>query len=63
MGEINLQNPLERLPELETEHLILRKINKQDIQDIYYYGSNPNVSQRVSWETHQSIADSKGQIK
>ena len=57
MGEINLQHLLEKLPKLETEHLILRKINKGDIQEIFYYGSNPTVSQKVSWETHNTEAD------
>lgn len=50
---------LEKLPTLETEHLILRKINKDDIKDIFYYGSNPTVSQKVSWETHITEADTE----
>lgn len=54
-----LKRILERLPNLETENLILRKINKQDIEDIFYYGSNPKVSQRVSWVTHKSKADTE----
>lgn len=52
-----------KIPELETERLMLRKINENDLQAIYRYGSNPNVSQHVSWETHQSIEDTKGFVK
>ncbi|TMU83635.1 GNAT family N-acetyltransferase [Bacillus sp. BHET2] len=47
------------LSKLETKHLTLRKINRQDIEDIFYYGSNPNVSKRVSWETHKSKEDTE----
>jgi [ribosomal protein S5]-alanine N-acetyltransferase len=54
-----LKNILKRLPILETERLILRKINKEDIQDIFTYGSNPKVSQRVSWDTHRSKEDTE----
>lgn len=54
-----MQNVLERLPKLETEHLILRKINKEDTHDIYHYGFNPKVSQRVSGKTHESKSDTE----
>ena len=45
------------LPNLETHHFSLRKINEEDIPAIFDYGSNPNVSKQVSWETHQTTAD------
>ncbi|MCA0993342.1 GNAT family N-acetyltransferase [Alkalihalobacillus hwajinpoensis] len=47
------------LPNLETEHFYLRKINTDDIPAIFDYGSNPNVSKQVSWETHQTVADTR----
>lgn len=47
------------LPNLETEHFNLRKINENDIAAIFNYGSNPNVSKQVSWETHQTVADTR----
>ncbi|SDZ86138.1 ribosomal-protein-alanine N-acetyltransferase [Thalassobacillus cyri] len=50
---------MEQLPELETKRLILRKISLNDIEDIFAYGSNANVSQYVSWETHQSLEDAR----
>ena len=61
--KIDLQNILERIPTLETERLILRKISKKDLQDIFTYGSNPKVSQRVSWETHKSKVDTENFIE
>ncbi|MGE6204531.1 GNAT family N-acetyltransferase [Guptibacillus hwajinpoensis] len=51
------------LPHLETEHFNLRKIHEHDIPAIFEYGSNPNVSEHVSWETHQSIEDTRGFVE
>jgi [ribosomal protein S5]-alanine N-acetyltransferase len=46
------------LPTLETERLILRKITLNDVQDVFNYASEPDVSRFVPWEAHQSIEDS-----
>ncbi len=47
------------LPELETERLILRRITENDLHDMNEYGGCKEVSQFVSWETHQSLEDTK----
>ena len=47
------------LPVLETERLTLRKITMADIDDIYEYGSDLQVSKYVGWPTHESIQDTK----
>jgi ribosomal-protein-alanine N-acetyltransferase len=47
------------LPTLETEHLILRKLRTEDLGDMHIYGSNDEVSKFVSWNTHQSLSDTK----
>lgn len=47
------------LPVLETERLLLRKITREDTEDIYSYGSNEAVSKYVTWNTHGSIPDTK----
>ena len=47
------------LPQLETDRLILRKLKKEDVSDIYEYGSNDQVSQYTTWPTHQTLADSQ----
>jgi [ribosomal protein S5]-alanine N-acetyltransferase len=52
-----LNSIMKGLPNLETEHFNLRKINENDIAAIFNYGSNPNVSKQVSWETHETVAD------
>ena len=48
---------LAELPTLETERLLLRKITLADIDDIYAYASDPEVSKFMPWEAHQSQAD------
>lgn len=47
------------LPILETERLILRKVTEQDIQDIYAYSSIEEVARYVTWDRHQTIADTE----
>ncbi|NLM52496.1 MAG: GNAT family N-acetyltransferase [Firmicutes bacterium] len=49
-------------PQLETERLILRKLTLQDADDIFAYGSDPEVSRFMTWETHQSIEETKSFI-
>ncbi|KHF38890.1 GNAT family N-acetyltransferase [Halalkalibacter okhensis] len=47
------------LPTLETERLFLRKIKTDDLEDMFIYGSNANVTKCVTWNTHQTRADTK----
>ena len=46
-------------PPLETERLLLRRINDGDLNEIYQYASNEKVTQYVLWETHESLEDTK----
>lgn len=56
---MNIEKIYSDLPILETERLILRKITKEDIEDMYLYGSDEEVSKYVTWNTHETIADTK----
>jgi [ribosomal protein S5]-alanine N-acetyltransferase len=47
------------LPFFETERLILRKIKIDDVEDMFVYGSDPEVSRYVTWNQHQSISDTQ----
>ncbi|MEW9500756.1 GNAT family N-acetyltransferase [Jeotgalibacillus marinus] len=47
------------LPVLETERLILRKITFEDVEAMYSYGSNEDVSKYVTWNTHKTLSDTK----
>ncbi|GHI00674.1 GNAT family N-acetyltransferase [Neobacillus kokaensis] len=47
------------LPTLETERLILRKITLGDVDDLYEYCSNEEVSKYVTWDKHKWPSDTK----
>jgi [ribosomal protein S5]-alanine N-acetyltransferase len=47
------------LPTIETDRLILRKITLADVEEMYSYGSNEEVSKYVTWETHKTLSDTK----
>lgn len=51
------------LPILDTERLILRKVTLEDVEDMYLYGSNEEVSKYVTWNTHKTLADTKDFVK
>lgn len=51
------------LPILETERLILRKLTMNDLEDIYSYASNEEVSKYVTWETHRTLTDTTNFIE
>lgn len=60
---MNIEKIYSDLPILETERLILRKVTKEDIEDMYLYGSDEEVSKYVTWNTHETIADTKGFVE
>ncbi len=41
-----------RIPTLNTERLVLRKITMSDLDDIYEYASDPEVSKYLLWRPH-----------
>ena len=43
------------LPRIETKRCILRKFTKNDIDDLYEYASDNEVTQFLSWDTYKSI--------
>ena len=47
------------LPTLETERLILRRITLDDVDDMFLYGSNEEVSKYVTWNTHKTLSETK----
>jgi ribosomal-protein-alanine N-acetyltransferase len=51
------------LPALETERLILRKMTLNDVEAVFAYASDPEVSRYTLWETHRSIEDSRAFLK
>ena len=47
------------LPAIETERLLLRKLEMEDAEDIFEWVSDPQVTAYLFWRTHQSIEDSR----
>ena len=52
-----------KMPKIETERLILRKIIFEDAQDIFEYAQVPEVTEFLVWDPHQTIQDSIDFIK
>ncbi|MFI5262970.1 MAG: GNAT family N-acetyltransferase [Candidatus Kapaibacterium sp.] len=50
---------LSELPTIITERLVLRPLTMADDEAIYAYGSDPEVSRYVSFDTHRSIEDAR----
>lgn len=48
------------IPSIQTERLILRKLVKEDGEDMFKYASEPAVSRFMPWEAHKTIEDTKG---
>ncbi|RJE90515.1 N-acetyltransferase [Paenibacillus sp. 1011MAR3C5] len=51
------------MPRLETERTILRKISLEDAADMFEYCSDDEVSQYTTWNSHQSIEDTRAFIQ
>lgn len=49
-------------PELETDRLILRRLVSEDAEDIFAYASDDEVTPYMTWDTHQTVDDSRGFI-
>jgi [ribosomal protein S5]-alanine N-acetyltransferase len=56
---MEVETTFNNLPILETERLLLRKITLEDVDDMYSYASNKEVSKYVTWETHHTLYDTK----
>lgn len=48
-----------KVPELETERLLLRMWNKRDAAELYAYAKNPNVGPNAGWKPHESVRESR----
>lgn len=56
-------NSIKEVPRLESDRLILRELCEDDIEDIFEYASDPEVSTYLPWNTHKSIDESKDFLK
>jgi len=48
-----------RLPQLETQDLVLRKPCRKDAKDIFRYASDEEVARYVLWDPHRSVSETR----
>lgn len=60
---MNIEDIYSNFPILETERLLLRKVTLHDIDEIFYYGSNDEVTKYLIWDTHNTLEDTKSFIE
>ena len=63
MNEQHLWTLILRMPRLEGERVILRKLTPRDAGDVYEYSSNPEITKYLSWSEHESVAYTKKYLK
>ncbi len=51
------------MPPLETDRLVLRRLEMNDAQDIFDYGRDPEVARHVLWEPYESVSECRGYIR
>ena len=50
-------------PTLKTERLVLRKLTKKDVYDVFAYASREEVSRYLLWRPHRNIDESARYLK
>ena len=48
---------------LRTDRLVLRKLTRRDVEDVYAYCSDPEVSKYLLWSPHRSIKDTRQYLR
>jgi [ribosomal protein S5]-alanine N-acetyltransferase len=52
-----------KLPALNTQRLLLRRLTLKDSRDMFRYASDPLVSRHVLWDVHETIGTSRDFIR
>jgi RimJ/RimL family protein N-acetyltransferase len=52
-----------RTNRIETERLVLRNVVASDLNDFFFFASNPDVGPRAGWNPHKSIEESRGLLQ
>lgn len=50
---------IKRVPQLETERLILRMWTKKDAPELFAYASDPDVGPNAGWKPHANVGESR----
>ncbi len=52
-----------KIPTIDTKRLTLRRIDISDLEDIYLYSSDPEVTRYLLWDVHPNIQHTRRYIK
>ncbi|MBQ3063231.1 MAG: GNAT family N-acetyltransferase [Clostridia bacterium] len=63
MKKENLYRIFSRMPQLESEHLILRQIRVSDAPDMYEYACDPEVTRYLLWSPHKDISHTRDYLE
>ena len=63
MIESHINRLIRQMPTLETDRLILRRLTKNDAEDMYEYSSDPEVPRYLTWTPHEDIYYTRKYIK
>jgi ribosomal-protein-alanine N-acetyltransferase len=51
------------LPRLETTHLILRTVTMGDLEDMFAYSSDEEVTRFLRWGAHRALEETESYIR
>lgn len=60
---IHVQDVYQNLPRLETDRLVLRKLALDDLEDVYAYSSDEQVTRYLRWGPHASLEQTESYIR
>lgn len=58
-NEMKKDEEIKQMQELYTERLVLRKVNLNDVEDMFEYTKNPLSCEYLRWEPHTDIKQSE----
>ncbi|MBQ3080487.1 MAG: GNAT family N-acetyltransferase [Clostridia bacterium] len=53
----------DQMPRIETDRLVLRKLEMRDAPDMFEYSRDPLVAKHVLWDAQTSVSESRGYIR
>lgn len=59
MDAAALQDTIRNFPDLRTPRLLLRRLRMEDLDDIFAYASDPQMTPFVFWEPHRTTEDTR----
>lgn len=61
--KLSIQDLFVPYPRLDTNRLILREVEKNDVDDIHAYASDPILTTHLTWDAHRTLRDTQDFIQ